>query len=198
MRDQQEIEHDKDTAGKLHAERKTFKASLKKMRKDFREKVISDKKKKTPSRERRKIKNPWTAEAKTDYVRYRLPTNVVPGSLATAVVEHMAPPGCRVYHDDWNGRWLMSMGSLIKSRSWLKYGHSESAVVLLSKMWKRYQELYGVDECPVPGLMELGTSLEQQAGAANKSGSQPDASDPPEELYGLDKFDYDPKAKKAK
>ena len=159
--DKDELETDKENTSKARAERKEFKVSLRKMRKVFRDKVKTEseeeKKKLTPSRDRQKFIDPLAGPLG---LRLRFPTNVIAGALATASVEEMAPPGCRVYHDTWNGRWLISMGTIVKSRSWLKYGHTHSAIVLLGKMWERYQELYGLAKCPVIGLTELGASLD--------------------------------------
>lgn len=171
--DQKEIKSDKQKVDEKRGERKEFQASLKEMRKTFREKVKREKcatKKQIenliPSRDRAMFKDPLQGNRK------RYPTQVLPGDLATATVENMAPPGCRVYHDTWNGRWLMSQANMVKSRSWLKYGHSESAIVLLSKMWKRFQEIYGLDECPVSGLHDQAALFEANVGCEIKSAAE--------------------------
>ena len=165
--DKDELETDKANTSKARTERKEFKVSLREMRKVFREKVKAEngKRIKTPSRDRARFMDPLG--------RKRYPANVTPGELTTAQVEEMAPPGSSVYHDTWNGRWLMSMGTIVRSRSWLKYGHTQSAIVLLGKMWERYQELYGLANCPVPGLIELGASLDTTARAATQPVPEP-------------------------
>jgi hypothetical protein len=168
--DKQEVANDKVNTSKARVERKAYKASLREMRKVFREKVKGERRAVTPSRDRHKFKDPLQ--------RQRYPTNVIPGDLSTESVDSMAPPGSKVYQDTWNGRWLISMGTFVKSRSWLKYGHTDSAIVLLGKMWERFQELYGLDECPVKGLKELAATLEAQTKAAPKSSwQQPDPTD---------------------
>jgi len=164
------LEQDKKDAANSRGERKAFKAALAEKRKEFRQKIKAERKAKTPSRDRQKFKDPLPRVE-----RLRIPTNVIPGDLQTTAVESMAPPGCRVYHDTWNGRWSMSMGKLLRSRSWLKYGHGESAIVLLKKMWDKYQEQYGLEVCPVKGLPELAASFEEQFSKAGKNGAQPGA-----------------------
>ena len=167
--DQKEIKNDKQKVDESRGERKEFQTSLKEMRKIFREKVKKEKytpKKHTPCKDRAMFKDPLQGHRK------RYPTQVLPGDLTTAAVENMAPPGCRVYHDTWNGRWLMSQNNMVKSRSWLKYGHSESAIVLLSKMWERFQELYGLDECPVSGLHEQAALCNANIGSEIKSAAE--------------------------
>ena len=156
------MEQDKKDAANSRGERKAFKAALAEKRKEFRQKIKAERKAKTPSRDRQKFKDPLPRVE-----RLRIPTNVIPGDLQTTAVESMAPPGCRVYHDTWNGRWSMSMGKLLRSRSWLKYGHGESAIVLLKKMWDKYQEQYGLEVCPVKGLPELAASFEEQCGSCH-------------------------------
>ena len=48
---------------------------------------------------------------------------------------------------------------------------------MLAKVWEKFQELYGVTACPVPGLIELARQLEEKATKATAaSGSQPAAS----------------------
>ena len=144
------------------------------MRKVFRDKVktedIEKKKTLTPSRDRQKFIDPLAGPRGH---RLRFPTNVIAGALATASVEQMSPPGCRVYHDTWNGRWLISMGTIVKSRSWLKYGHTQSAMVLLGKMWERYQELYGLENVQ----WEVSQSLDATA----RSTTQPIPEPAPDE-----------------
>ena len=174
--DKDELQTDKENASKARAERKEFKVSLRQMRKVFREKVktetLEEKKSLTPSRDRQKFIDPLAGH----HHRLRWPTNVIAGALDTASVQQLSPPGCRVYHDTWNGRWLISMGTImpiVKSRSWLKYGHFNSAIVLLGKMWERYQELYGLETCPVAGLIELAASLDATARSTTQPITEP-------------------------
>ena len=157
--DQQDIEKNKDDAKKNRSERKAFKKAFKALQKSFQEKVKKDEKNTVKSRDRKRIRTPLT-----EFERKRYPTNVIPGSLETRSVARMAPPGCNVYQDNWNGRWLLQMGKILISRSWLKFGHSESAIVALGKMWQRYQDMYGLDECPVPGLADLAKKLTKKDG----------------------------------
>ena len=155
-RDQAEIEKDKEE-GKAHkVERKEYKAKLKDMRKEFRRKVLADKK--LACKNRARYKNPLTREE-----RQRLPTNVVPGVLRSDIVQSMAPPGCKVWHDEFSGRWQVTLDNYTKSRSWLKYGHTESAYLVLAKAWERFMELYGLTACPVKGLLEQAAEIEKSA-----------------------------------
>ena len=61
----------------------------------------------------------------------------------------------------------------MRSRSWLKYGHSESAFVVPAKMCERCMDLYGLDKCPVPGLMEKARDIETKLkDAADKAAAE--------------------------
>ena len=159
--DQQEIEDAKKKQKEAKVEQKEFKANLKDYRRHFREKIRSEKRAKIPSRDRDRFKEPLTRME-----RKRFPTHVAPGTLEKQSVELMAPPGCKVHHDTWNGRWTIALDGFLRSRSWLKYGHTESAVLVVSKMWKRFMELYGLEECPVGGLMERAAEIERAAAEA--------------------------------
>ena len=73
-----------------------------------------------------------------------------------------APPGCKIYHDLVNGRWMVNLGnSNTQSRSWSKYGHIESGVLILAKAWEGHMELYGLPTCPIEGLMKKAEAIEQ-------------------------------------
>ena len=154
--DQAEIEEDKKKSKEHKEERKEYKATLKDMRKDFRERALANKK--MPCKKRGRYKNPLTKEE-----RQRLPTNVVPGFLRSDDVQSMAPPGCKVWHDEFCGRWQVTLDNYTKSRSWLKYGHTESAYLVLAKAWERFMELYGLTDCPVNGLLEKAAEIEKSA-----------------------------------
>ena len=154
--DQAEIEEDKQKGKEHKEERKEYKATLKDMRKDFRERALANKK--MPCKKRGRYKNPLTKEE-----RQRFPTNVVPGHLEVDIVQSMAPPGCRVWHDEFCGRWMIILDNYTKSRSWLKYGHTESAHLVLAKAWERFMELYGLTACPVNGLLEKAAEIEKSA-----------------------------------
>jgi hypothetical protein len=173
--DQKDMEKDRVDAKKNKDDHKEFKAALKDRRKVFREKIKAEKKAEMKSRNRKRYKNPLT-KAEIEQ-RRRYPTNVIPGSLEIATVKAMAPPGCTVYHDTWNGRWSLSLDGYVRSRSWLKYGHSESALLVLAKMWERFMDLYGLDECPVPGLMEDARQIKKKE-AAEVIGALDEAGDP--------------------
>ena len=159
--DQQEIHKDKEDAKKNKDDRKEFKQALKTRRKEFREKIKAEgSKHKTKCKDslRERFRNPLTANERR---RYR--TKVLPGELRTDVVQAMAPPNSKVYQDNWNGRWSISMGGYLRSRSWLRYGHTDSAYLALWKMWARFMELYGLEECPIPGLKELAAEIEKKS-----------------------------------
>ena len=72
-----------------------------------------------------------------------------------------APPGFRIYNDLNHRRWMVNLGnSNTQSRSWSKYGHIESGVLILAKAWEGYMELYGLPTCPIEGLMELAKAIQ--------------------------------------
>ena len=71
------------------------------------------------------------------------------------------------------------MDGYTKSRSWLKYGHTEAAVLVLCKAWRRFMDLFGLQECPIKDLLALGDEIlkapvvakEGSASAASSSGA---------------------------
>ena len=156
--DQQELQKDRTDAKKEKDDQKQFKAALKNRRNEFRKRVKEEEGTGTKSRQRERFKAPLTKAEAKDRKRYQ--TNVLPGDLEEEVVQSWAPPGAKVHQDTWNGRWSVAMDGYLRSRSWLKYEHSESAFVVLAKMWERFMELFGLDECPVPGLMEKAKDIE--------------------------------------
>jgi len=131
--DQKQIEDDANHMREEKTERRKFKKELKDMRKAHRAKVLNSK---IVSRHRKRFRHPITAEDKK-----RLPTNVHPGPLSRDEVLSMAPPLAIVYHDTFNARWLVSLEGWKKSRSWLKWGHRGSAMIVLAKAWSRYMEV---------------------------------------------------------
>ena len=152
-RDFTEVEKDKEDAVVSKKERKEYKYRLSQMRKDFRKNVKDDKK--FPCKNRKRYMNPLTKEE-----RSRMPTKVEPGNMPASFVENASPPGCKIYHDLVNGRWMVKLGTYSKSRSWIKYGHTESGVLILAKAWERYMELYGLETCPIKGLIEEAKAIE--------------------------------------
>ena len=84
----------------------------------------------------------------------------MPVDFVTNIFQKASPPGCKMYHDQFSGRWMVKLGTYSKSRSWIKYGHTESGVLILAKAWERYMELYGLPNCPIKGLMELAKAIE--------------------------------------
>jgi hypothetical protein len=133
--DQKQIENDATQEKEDKAERKQFKKELKEMRKAHRERV-KIKGSKIKSRHKARFQKPFT-----DKERERFPSNVLPGPLSREEVVSMAPPLAIVYHDQFNARWLVSLEGWRKSRSWLKYGHRGSAMIVLAKAWSRYMEV---------------------------------------------------------
>lgn len=136
--DQQQIENDVTEEKQDKAERRQFKKELKEMRKIHRDKVKLMPKAKGDAQSRRRARFMKPIDPTS---RARLPSNVLPGLLSREEVEAMAPPLAVVYHDTFNARWLVSLEGWKKSRSWLKYGHRESAMIVLAKAWRRYMEV---------------------------------------------------------
>lgn len=134
LADQKLIENDATQAKEGKADRRQFKKELAEMRKAHRTKVLATPKMKC--RRRARFKNPISRDDSK-----RLPTNVPPGTLEREEVLSMAPPLAFVWHDTFNARWLVSLEGWRKSRSWLKYGHRGSAMIVLAKAWLRYMEV---------------------------------------------------------
>ena len=74
-----------------------------------------------------------------------------------------SPPGFKIVHCIGARRWMVHLGnSNTQSRSWSKYGHIESGVLILAKAWEGYMELCGLPTCPIEGLMELAKAIESK------------------------------------
>jgi hypothetical protein len=90
----------------------------------------------------------------------RMPADVT--DMKEEEAQALAPPGCRMWRDDFNCRWQVQFKYLgNRSRSWAKYGFDKALVLVLEWAWRQYLVFNGLDmkQCPIQGL-----NLEEEGG----------------------------------
>jgi hypothetical protein len=126
---------------------------------DFRLELVKEKVRVGRAKAKALAKASAKAKAAAAKAKPKLNNHLLPvGILSQFDVQKFAPPGSHTWRSR-HGSWQVHLPPAPRrSRSWLKYGEREAAVLILQYAWEVYLEAHdmAVDACPIKGLFGDG------------------------------------------